>query len=387
MNGPYSSNDGGPPLQRPRPSWGSVALLAAVVAFAVAFVAGRGGWLANREAPDAKPRPVVARGDLAADEQSTIELFESCSQSVAYISPMATRVRRSLFGFGDTVVETGTGSGFIWDQQGHVVTNYHVIQGADACLVTLPDGSSYEASLVGVAPDKDIAVLHIDAEAEALVPIAVGASHDLRVGQKVFAIGNPYGFDFTLTTGIVSALDRQMRSTSDRTIKGMIQTDAAINPGNSGGPLLDSAGRLIGMNTIIYSESGASAGIGFAVPVDTINRVVPQLIAHGQVIKPGLGIYPASDRLARRLNVRGVLIAGVTENSGAEAAGLQPATVDQRGRISLGDVIVGIEDEPTPDANALFDVLEEHKIGQTVQVTIERRGKRLVVPVTLQAVE
>ena len=282
-------------------------------------------------------------------------------------------------------IETGTGSGFVWDDRGHIVTNYHVIQGADSCAVTLPDGSTYDARLVNYWEDKDIAVLRIDAPPEKLVPIAVGTSKDLRVGQKVFAIGNPYGLDFTLTAGIVSALNRQIESVNGRTIQQVIQTDAAINPGNSGGPLLDSAGRLIGMNTSIISRSGASAGIGFAVPVDTINRVVSQIILHGKVIRPGLGIEP-NDWIPRRLGREGVLIKGVLEGSAAERAGLRPARVTRDGKI-VGDYIVKVGDTPTPNIDALLNALELYEIGQTVQVTIERDGRKKTIPVTLQAVD
>lgn len=333
----------------------------------------------------AAPRPVAVRGDLDADERATVELFQRCSKSVVYVSPMAVRTRQTFFGIQDTI-ERGAGSGFVWDKQGHIVTNFHVVYGADAYLVTLADSQSYEAKAVGGWPDKDIAVLKIDAPADKLFPIDVGTSRDLLVGQKVFAIGNPYALDFTLTTGVVSALNREIVSLNNRTIQGVIQTDAAINPGNSGGPLLDSAGRLIGMNTSILSRSGASAGIGFAVPVDTINRVVPQLIAHGKVIRPGLGVN-IDDSVSRRLGLDGVLILGVAKGSGAEQAGLKPSTLDNNGRLVLGDIILMIDSTPTPNFDALLNALENHEAGDTVDVTVERDGKKVVVPVTLQAIE
>ncbi len=336
----------------------------------------------------ASPQTVTPRGDLAEDEKSTIALFEKCSQSVAYISPLVVRrTRRSFFHYDDTLVESGTGSGFVWDKQGHVVTNFHVIQGADACNVTLPDGGVYEAALVGRWPDKDLVVLRIDAPKDSLVPISVGTSADLRVGQKVFAIGNPYGLDFTLTTGVVSALDRRIEAVTGRTIHGVIQTDAAINPGNSGGPLLDSAGRLIGVNTAIYSRSGSSAGIGFAVPVDIVNRVVPQLIAHGKVIRPGLGVNIASDGISRRLGLDGVLIISVASGGGAELANLRPTVESRNGRIILGDVIVKVGDTPTPTSDALLNALEEYDVGESVDVTIAREGRQIVVPIKLMAVD
>ena len=234
-------------------------------------------YFTGKDKENTEPRVVQARGNLAEDEKSTIELFENSRDSVVFIT---TRQRvmdawtRNIFS-----VPSGNGSGFIWDDHGHIVTNFHVIKGASEATVRLADGRDYKASLVGASPAHDIAVLKIGIGFQRPAPVPLGTSHDLRVGQKVFAIGNPFGLDWTLTTGIVSALDRSLPSGDGRTIDNLIQTDAAINPGNSGGPLLDSAGRLIGINTAIYSPSGASAGIGFAVPVDTVNRVVPQVIA------------------------------------------------------------------------------------------------------------
>jgi S1-C subfamily serine protease len=230
--------------------------------------------------PNAVPRAVTPRGDLAEDEKTTIAIFRQASPSVVHITTLA--LRQDAFSLDLFQIPRGTGSGFVWDQDGHVVTNYHVIQGADAARVTLADQSSWTARLVGAYPDKDLAVLMIDAPKNRLRPIPVGTSHDLQVGQKVFAIGNPFGLDQSLTTGVISALGREIESVTRQTIKDMIQTDAAINPGNSGGPLLDSAGRLIGVNTAIFSPSGAYAGIGFAIPVDEVNRVVPKLIRHGK---------------------------------------------------------------------------------------------------------
>jgi S1-C subfamily serine protease len=289
------------PYEPPQPPRSRTPLLLLVLSVgALLLVSIRFGDRAlSDDRATASPRPVTARGDLAADEKSTIELFERCSPSVVYISPLVRAVRRTFLGYVDGgVVESGTGSGFVWDEQGHVVTNFHVIKNASGAMVTLPDNTRYPADIIGYWPDNDLAVLRIDAPREKLQPITVGTSSDLRVGQKVFAIGNPYGLDFTLTTGIVSALNREIRAVTGDKIGGVIQTDAAINPGNSGGPLLDSAGRLIGVNTAIFSQSGSSAGIGFAVPVDTVNAVVPQLIAHGKIIRPGLGVSIASDQLA-----------------------------------------------------------------------------------------
>ena len=259
------------------------------------------GWLAFQtfqpklHDPKAVSRPVEARGDLASDEQNTIDIFRYSAPSVVYITSIA--LRRDFFSLNAYEIPQGTGSGFIWDKQGRVVTNYHVISDANRLEVTLADHSTWKAVLVGAAPDRDLAVLQISAPADKLRPISIGESKNLLVGQKVYAIGNPFGLDQTLTTGIVSALGREISSATGRTIHDVIQPDAAINPGNSGGPLLDSAGRLIGVNTAIYSPSGASSGIGFAVPVGEVNRVVPQIISKGKMIRPGLGITLANRRL------------------------------------------------------------------------------------------
>ncbi len=383
--------NGYPPFPPPQPQRRSLApLILLIVSIALLMFAsvryGERAFSAS-EPIEAIPRPVVARGNLAEDEKSTIALFENCSRSVVYISPLVHRVSRSIFGYRDEIVESGTGSGFVWDDQGHVVTNYHVIENAAGANVTLPNNETYEADLIGVWPDNDIAVLKIEAPADQLHPIAVGSSGDLQVGQKVFAIGNPYGLDFTLTTGVVSALNREIRAVTGDIISGVIQTDAAINPGNSGGPLLDSAGRLIGINTAIYSRSGASAGIGFAVPVDTVNRVVPQLIAHGKVIRPGLGISIAADAISRRLGLDGVLIIRVNPGSAAELAGLRPTSESSNGRIVLGDVILAIDGKKTRTGEALLNTLEQYEVGDTVELTLNRRGETVTVSATLQVVD
>jgi S1-C subfamily serine protease len=237
-------------------------------------------WYASGPAVVVQPRAVTARGDLAADEQSTIELFRSVAPSVVHVTNLAAQ--RDWYSRDVYTVPRGSGTGFVWDEQGNIVTNYHVIDGASVVRVVLADGSRYDSNRVWGYPDQDLAVIHIDAPRVKLPPIPLGSSHDLQVGQRTLAIGNPFGLDHSLTTGVVSALNRQLESTSGRPIRGVIQTSAAINPGNSGGPLLDSAGRLIGVNTAIVSPTGASAGIGFAIPVDEVNRLVPQLIAHGK---------------------------------------------------------------------------------------------------------
>ena len=334
--------------------------------------------------PNAVPRTVTPREGLKPEERATIALFRQASPSVVYITTLARQ--RDVFSLNLEEIPQGSGSGFIWDQEGHIITNFHVIQSASGAKVTLADHSDWEAQLVGVAPDNDLAVLYIKAPKNQLKPLAIGTSADLEVGQSVFAIGNPFGLDQTLTTGIISALGRSIPAITGRTIAGVIQTDAAINPGNSGGPLLDSAGRLIGVNTAIYSPSGSSAGIGFAVPVDTVNRIVPQLIRHGEITRPGLGVRIGDDRISRRLNLSGVLIIDIEKGSAAEAAGLRGTRAEARGGITLGDVIVGIDNDRIETSNDLFTALEKRAVGETVKVTVVRGEARRTVAVKLQAV-
>jgi S1-C subfamily serine protease len=358
----------------------SVFLFAIIGGFTAAWCLAR-PWQASVLAPDAVPRPVAARAGLAADEQATVDLFEEASPSVVYITALG--LRRDAFGFNVFEIPQGTGSGFVWDSRGYVVTNFHVIQNADRAEVTLADHSSWQARLVGAEPDKDLAVLKIDAPAELLRPLRVGSSHDLKVGQHVFAIGNPFGFDQTLTTGVISALGREISSVTGRPIKGVIQTDAAINPGNSGGPLLDSAGRLVGVNTAIYSPRGAYIGIGFAVPADTVNLIVPQLVAHGKVVKPQLGISIVSDSLAHRMGLQGALVFEVTPGSGAAHAGIRPTRRNAAGRIVLGDLIVAVDGEQVRTGDDLTSLLSDHAVGDTVTVAVQRDGKLEELPVVL----
>ncbi|UCH81759.1 MAG: trypsin-like peptidase domain-containing protein [Nitrospiraceae bacterium] len=334
--------------------------------------------------PEAEPRPVTARGDLAADEQNTIDLFESTSSSVVYITSI--ELRRSLFSLNIYEIPHGTGSGFIWDRDGRIVTNYHVIEDANRLEVTLADKSSWKGTVVGVSPDKDLAVLQISAPPDRLHPILIGESENLRVGQKVFAIGNPFGLDQTMTTGIVSAIGREINSVSGRTIQGVIQTDAAINPGNSGGPLLDSAGRLIGINTAIYSPSGASAGIGFAVPVNIVNRIVPEIIRYGHVMKPGLGVTIANMQITRRLGIKGVLLIDVQSGSAAEKAGLR-GTRRFGNETVLGDVIESVNDNPIASYDDLRNEFDRYRVGDEVVLGIVRNDVRMDIPVVLERVE
>jgi S1-C subfamily serine protease len=339
-------------------------------------------WFVPR---DAAPRTVTPRGDLAADEQATIELFEKSRDSVVFIT--TAQVVRDAWTRNVFLVPRGTGSGFIWDDAGHVVTNFHVIEGAADAMVKLADGRDYKAALVGASPAHDIAVLRIGVGFKRPPPVPIGTSGDLRVGQKVFAIGNPFGLDWTLTTGIVSALDRSLADErGGPAIEHLIQTDAAINPGNSGGPLLDSAGRLIGINTAIYSPSGASAGIGFAVPVDTVMRVVPQLIRTGRYVRPALGIE-ADETLNRRLaaaaGVSGVFVLGVRPGSAAERAGMKGASPTPTG-IVPGDVIVAVQGKPVDTVTRLLARLDEFRVGDVVQLSVWRDGTTREVTVTLE---
>jgi S1-C subfamily serine protease len=335
--------------------------------------------------PDATPRAITARRDLADDEKATIALYRQTAPSVVHVTRLSRR--RDPYSFNILQIPSGTGSGFVWDADGHVVTNNHVVEGASAFEVVLADHSKYKATVVGVSPDHDLAVLKIDAPTSELHPISLGSSHDLQVGQKVFAIGNPFGLDQSLTTGVVSALDREIVTESQRSIKGVIQTNAAINPGNSGGPLLDSAGRLIGVNTAILSPSGASAGIGFAIPVDDVNQIVPQLIRHGRIVRPGLGIQAGNDQINEQLHLNGVLIIAVIPDGPAAQAGLRPTRRDEEtSDLLLGDVIVAIDDKSVKSIKDLRAVMDSHKVGDTVTVTIERDGKPQKVSVTLQAV-
>ena len=331
--------------------------------------------------PDAVPRPVEARGDLAEIERTTVDIFRTASPSVVHITTLVTAA--APFSLDVQQIPEGTGSGFVWDKDGHIVTNHHVIQNASAAVIILADGSSWRGRLVGSYPAKDIAVLAIDAPSHLLQPITVGSSTDLLVGQMAFAIGNPFGLDQTLTTGVVSALDREIESIPGRAIRNVIQTDAAVNPGNSGGPLLDSAGRLIGVNSSILSPSGAFAGIGFAIPVDEVNRIVTELIRHGAIVRPSLGVALAPDQLTERLGLDGVLVMRVDPGGPAARAGLRPTRRDLLGNVRLGDLIVAIEDEPLELTEDFFAALEERKPGDEVTLTLVRDGQPVSVPLTL----
>ncbi len=349
------------------------------------LIGGAAGWLVAQAVFDSRVasgegRTIVPRSDLTPHERSVIDRFREAAPSVVFIRSKS--IQREFMSVRQV---EGSGSGFIWDENGHIVTNFHVVanaRGRNPVEVILADGSAWSAVPIGFAPDRDLAVLKIDAPKDRLVPIALGTSADLEVGQDVLAIGNPFGLDQTLTTGVVSALGRAIESITGVTIYNVIQTDAAINPGNSGGPLLDSAGRLIGVNTAIASPSRASAGIGFAVPVDIVNHVVPQLIASGRVTRPTIGFEPFQDVFVRRRGMRGVLINRVFPGTGGEAAGLR-GTREGPGGIIFGDLITAIDGKPINDTADLLATLQDYAVGDTVEVTFRRGGEEMSSPVVL----
>jgi len=381
---------------RPFVTLGVLALIAVVLAYVrlamrvetlEAELSGRrppGGAIATALAPPkiVVAPPVIPRAELSELEKSTIALFSSRSKSVVHITTVT--LQQDIFRLNALEVPQGMGSGFVWDTQGHVVTNYHVIRDAHAARVTLPDHSVWEAKLVGKSARNDIAVLRIEAPNAELTPIVVGSSHDLSVGQQVFAIGSPFGLDTTLSTGIISGLGREIEGQLGLPIHGAIQTDAAINPGNSGGPLLDSSGRLIGMNTSILSPSGASAGIGFAVPIETIARAVPELIEYGREVRPTLGVQFAADAITRRFGMTGALVLEVVPDSPAAKAGLRPTRQElATGRIALGDVITALNKKPIESNSELYLALETYKAGDRVRLGIYRDGKPVEVELEL----
>ena len=356
-----------------RPPWSrSWTLLGAALALAASALLALPNRVQGRT--DVAARVIAPRGALGADEQANIELFRKTSPSVVHITTLQTQ--RDLFSMNVQQVPRGTGTGFVWDERGHIVTNFHVIQGGSGARVTLADQTTVPAALVGAFPDRDLAVLKIELPAAKLPPIPLGSSRELQVGQRVYAIGNPFGLDQTLTTGIVSALNREIESFNQRTIRGVIQTDAAINPGNSGGPLLDSAGRLVGVNTQIASPSGASAGIGFAIPADEVNRIVPRLIRDGRYLRPALGVTAGPVALQRALSLpKGVAVVQVGAGSPAARAGLQPFRRGANGDVVAGDVITAINDEPVADLDDMLAQLERRQPGDSVSLSVWRSGQ------------
>ncbi|MAV73901.1 MAG: 2-alkenal reductase [Cellvibrionales bacterium TMED21] len=308
------------------------------------------------------------------DETNTTEVFSGASPSVVYVT--STALRRQMFSLNVLEIPQGAGSGFIWDDSGLIVTNYHVVARANKLTVTLSDQREFEAQVVGLAPERDLAVLRLTDPPEGLVELPLGDSSELSVGRKVLAIGNPFGLDTTLTVGVVSALGREIQSPSGRKIRGVVQTDAAINPGNSGGPLLNSLGQLIGVNTAIYSPSGASAGIGFAIPVNTVREVVPQLIAYGKILRPILGIERASDQWIRRNQIEGVPIVRTYRGFPADDAGMVGARRGQRGDILLGDIIVEVDGQSISNNDDFLSAMERHRVGDTVEITTIRGSSK-----------
>jgi S1-C subfamily serine protease len=352
--------------------WIYVFVVAAFTLFAFSvifkkFIAGPGS------ASIVAPHPGEMPGDLLAYERNTIDVFQQASSAVVFVHNLQNR--REFFSFNVTEVNAGTGSGFLWDDKGHIVTNFHVVQGATRVAVTLIDGNTYNADIVGAEPRKDMAVLKIDLRKTNVVPFGekVSNSAEILVGQKAIAIGNPYGLDNTLTVGNVSALSRSMPSVMDGvTIRDMIQTDAPINPGNSGGPLLDSRGQLIGMNTMILR---GSTGIGFAVPSNTIGRIVNQIIQYGRPVQSGIGIEIFEDRITRSIGVEGVVLREVYSDSPAEKAGLKGTSRDQFGRIIIGDMIVSIDGAPSRNYDDMYNAFDEKKPGSTIELVYLRDGE------------
>lgn len=371
----------------------SIAILLLVICtFGTGFFFGRSRPLIITQPQDNSAQPPPQQivlppipQDLTPSEVRDIEVFRRASSSVVFITSIA--LQRDLFSFDVQQIPQGTGSGFVWDDQGHIVTNFHVIAQGSIFQVALADQSEWEATVVGKAPEKDLAVLKISATKDRLVPLPVGKSAELLVGQRVLAVGNPFGLDHSLTVGVVSAVGRELSSPNGRTIRDVIQTDAAINPGNSGGPLLDSSGRLIGVNTAIYSPSGTSAGIGFAIPVDTVARLIPQLITTGRASVAGIGIqvHPALDRYARQAGIEGIIVYNVVEGSPAAKAGLEGIRAVRGRRITPGDIIIAADGKPVRSNEALLDVFDRVGPDHEVTLTVVRDGKERQVRVTVIA--
>ena len=368
-----------------------------ILALSILALVAAAGYLGGRSAPPGLVLPTASAQsgaaaiptplppDLSAEELRDIAVFREASASVVFITSLQRR--RDLFSANVFEIPQGSGSGFIWDDRGHVVTNFHVIQHGDAFSVTLKNQTSYTARVIGAAPDKDLAVLQIEAPAEELVPLTRGRSSNLVVGQRLLAVGNPFGLDHTLTVGVLSALGRELRSPGGRIIRDVIQTDAAINPGNSGGPVLDSSGRLIGVSSAIYSPSGAFAGIGFAVPVDTVARLVPQLIESGKPVKAGIGISLVPDSFATGAGIAGAAVYQVAPGLPAERAGIEGISRNRSGRILFGDVIVAVDGKAVKNSDDLFYALESAGVGRKVTLRIDRNGRQRDAQVVLVELE
>ena len=339
-----------------------IALLGFIILAMLYFLEKFTPEVRHNESP---PRTIEPRGDLADFEKATISIFDQAAPSVVYIFTENAHIGF----FGTRRISQGAGSGFVWDDKGHIVTNFHVVQGAQRIQIRMDTGEAIDATYVGGSQDHDLAVIRLNNSPISLTPIPVGVSANLKVGQAVFAIGNPFGLSRTLTTGIISALDRRLPTATGREVVGVIQTDAAINPGNSGGPLLDSAGRLIGVNTAIISESGNSAGIGFAVPVDVVNEIVPLLISKGKVPRPGIGIAVLNEEAAASLGIVGVVIDRVYPGSSAESAGLRG--IDYMNRM-IGDIIIGVDHHNVSSIVEFVRIMQGYDIGDTILLKIQR---------------
>jgi len=324
--------------------------------------------------PDGAAQPRTERGPLTQLELRNIEIFQRASPSVVYIA--ARKGSSDVFSTEESNSTIQTGTGFIWDTQGHIVTNNHVVDGTNAIAVRLATGEVYTAVVVGLAPTYDLAVIGLQKPRQLPPPLDVGTSADLKVGQFTYAIGNPYGLEQSLTTGVISALKRRLPTSRNRELANVIQTDAAINPGNSGGPLLDSSGRLIGVNTAIYSQSGGNTGIGFAIPVDIVSRVVPELIKNGRVPVPTVGILPAAESVATRLGIEGIIIMRVFENSPAGRAGVKGVDLAAG---ALGDVIVAVDGKRIHRIPDFTDALEQIGVGGRLRLTLKRDDKEYSV--------
>lgn len=364
-----------------------IALLSALFAATAVFLVDRFGSRlqpGGQARTEATPVPAITDPSTATDEQNNIDVYKAISPGVVFIN--STSYTQDFF--GQIEEQPGVGSGSVIDEQGDILTNYHVIEGAQKLTVSFGGDKKYPAKLVGGDPDTDLAVIKIEVPRNQLTVVPLGDSDQLTVGQKVLAIGNPFGFDRTLTTGVISGLQRPIRARNNRQIEGAIQTDASINPGNSGGPLLDSHGRMIGINSQILSPSGASAGVGFAIPVNIAKRIVPQLIQNGVVRRPKLGIVPYNvrniDSTQADLPVSdGVVVFQVDPNGGAAAAGLRGVRQTEDGEVLIGDIITAIDGQKVGNSDDLFRILDKHQVGDTVQVEVLRGNKRTNVPVRL----
>jgi len=332
----------------------------------------------NQVLSQSKKRKKNFDSQLNPQENAVIDLFENAAHSVVFIT--TSTLEQSYWSLDVTEIPQGSGTGFMWDDKGHIVTNFHVLEGGQKFTVSLSDQSSYDAEVVGYEPSKDLAILKINAPDEKINPLPVTTSSNLKVGQFVYAIGNPFGFDQTLTSGVISALGRQITAANGRKIYDVIQTDAAINPGNSGGPLLNSSGELIGVNTAIYSPSGAYSGIGFSIPVDVVNIVVPDLIQYGRVNRPVMGIELVNERYVRQ---KGAMISSVMEGSPAEKTGLKGLSKARNGSILPGDLIISIDNKKIETNEDLIETLEAYKPQDVIQLEIIRKEKKYNLELTL----